>query len=198
MIRRVVLLAAVIPLISGCFTVYKYGGRQYSSINDVDGAMRSDAERIAASVTPLPKSVSDRKLIVIYPGYDALMKMQGEMDSIIGVKRDAVQRADADVKIREAVHKHWLSYMLIKNRKIYRDVYNRESSSFFVAPTIYEDEDYLYTTCSVGSNGNAACESYFENTKHGRQVFRPDRSGTSHEERNQSLLNEITALAIRE
>lgn len=195
--KLIILMAASAFVLGGCVT-YTYGGKKYETQEEILALQEKDNAKRADAAVPLAKPLSNKKLIYMVPSYDAIMSAQAKMDAAKGVTRNQVQQGDAEIKTKGNMLRHKMAADLIRKRNIYKEVEFVQTSSYSISPSANENEDIVFTTCNLSSDGRFSCGAFYMNKKYGKQVFAFDKSSADLTENDKALLQAYEALAIRE
>ncbi len=196
--RFLTLFVVPIFFLVGCATYYTYGGRNYNTQDEVIALMQIDFGKRVDAIIPLPMTLSNKKLIFMMPCYKALMHAQTGIDAAMAITRNNAQRSSVEITAKEIILRYKLSADLIRKRNIYREVEFLTTPTYSISPSVGDNEDILYVTCNLSSDGKFACGSFSLNKKYGKQVVAYDMSSTDVAENDKALLQAIESLAMRE
>ena len=195
--KKPLIALALAVALCGCAPrpFYKLEGARYDDPESFLAAQDALNERILASVTPLPKPVTKKKLVVMYPSAQAVgdenvrrftnlnerspAKWQEEQMRTMGKRAATDMRGLIDV---------------IRKRGIYPEVDFRSSPSMVNSIEPGPEFDVLYYTEASQGTG----QTFYASVKHGRQVFASDRTGTTPEAKAKAFIDAVQLMAIRE
>jgi hypothetical protein len=190
-----VLSVLVAAALSGCAVDYTFEGQKYSSKEAFHQAVDSNVSAILAGIVPLPRPVSNKKLIFAVPSETALLS---EANSRF-VKSQGSQPVGAAKEILENLPR--ANY---KNTKIFFDAVQKKnifaSTQFIEMPMMTgsfeasNDADAMYYIEPNQGSG----QWFYHSSKAGKQIFAYDRSATTSAGKVQAFVDAVLAQAIRE
>lgn len=186
-----------IALLAGCATkiTYTFNHETFDDEYYFREAVTETNNKIKRAITPLPKPLTQRQLIIVMPDAATLAgaMMEGEK---LRLKREPNSR-----EIEMFNNVAWshvesvrTSYETTKIRGIYSHVSMRETNSLTnnLAPSD------TYDTLSYFEEVRGQGAWFYSSLKHGRQIFAFDRTSKDVIVNQQSFLSALQLLAIRE
>ena len=194
MIRKIFGLG-ILFLLSGCAVSYFYDGQKYDSKEKFHQAIDSDFRGAMASVTPLPKPLTSKKLLFAMPSEAAMIEEATKRF----VKLQSAAPTGQAKEIVENLPK--LGYRSIRivfdavqKKGIYTSSQIIEMQSMNGSYAASDDTDVLlYIEPSQGSG-----QWFFTSAKHGKQIFSFDRSSPNTIGKVQAVLEAVQVQAIRD
>lgn len=194
MIKKFAILIAAVAL-SGCATNYTYEGQKYDSKEKLNEAVDARVSSVLSTITPLPKPLTQRKLIFAIPSVDAwyeqgvrnFVKTQGkepnEQAKVAG--RNLIEVSFKNIKI---------FFDAVQKRNIYvttQFIAMESATGSFAASA---DADTLFLVAPAQNSG----QWYYTSLKHGKQIFAYDRSSPTAEGKVHAFVDAVEAQAIRD
>ena len=188
----VVMMAA--GLMAGCANRYSFEGQHYKGEKRFQTAVEQTRVASIAQVTPLPAPLSDKKLVAILPGVQAIT---AENTKRIQAENRRVPQGKEAVMISTLSKSNYdlvrAMYEGVSKRGIYKEVEIRDAASMVVSVEPSPDYDVIYFTEPALNSG----QYFFASSKHGKQVFAYDRSGVGPAAKVNAFIEAVQALAIR-
>lgn len=190
------ILSLSLLVLSGCASnYYTIGADKY---DDEDDFIEATVERLAIvnrAILPLPKPLTDRKLIIVFPSKNAISTA-----GLNNIKKTLGQNPKSnDVERVETLALHSTlviksMYEAAKTKGIYSHVSLRETDSIANSLAAAPDYDTLvWYEESVGLG-----QWFYANGKYGKQVFSWDRTSPNLQVNTEAFLSSLQALAIRD
>lgn len=194
MIKKILGLVVVIAL-SGCAVNYTYQGQKYDSKEKLHQAVDDHISRTLATVTPLPKPLSNKKLVFAIPS-EATLINESKKNFI---KTQGTAPTGAALEILENLPKsHFKNIKIffdaVQKRNLYASVQFLEMQSMTGSFAASTDTDTLYMVePTLGSN-----QWYYTSLKQGKQIFAYDRSSPTADGKVQAFIDAVQVQAIRD
>ncbi len=195
MIKKIALLIGVVGLLGGCATTYKYEGKTYDTKEKMYVAIDEHVTRVLATVTPLPKPLTQKKLIFAIPSLPVFTEVARQTY----IKREGKEATEQAIEVGRNIDRGNLKlvkvfYDAVQKRNIYASTQFLEMESGAVNIPASEDADSLYYF--VGGVGSA--QWFYATNKNGKQVFSYDRSDPTPEGKVKAFVEAVQAQAIRD
>jgi hypothetical protein len=194
MIKKILGLVAVIVL-SGCAVNYTYEGQKYDSKEKLHQAVDGHVFRTVATITPLPKPLTQKKLIFAIPSEATLFeeskkryaKSQGTTLSgpAFEVLENLTKSNYKNIKV---------FFDAVQKRNLYASVQLVELQSMNGSLAASTNTDALYLV--EPSQGSS--QWYYTSLKQDKQIFAYDRSSPTAEGKVQAFVDALQVQAIRE
>lgn len=194
MIKKILGLVAAITL-SGCAVNYTYDGLKYDSKEKLHQAVDSHVFRTLATVTPLAKPLTQKKLLFAMPS-EATLINESKKNFI---KSQGSAPTGAALEILENLPKSnykniKIFFDAVQKRNLYLSVQFIEMQSMTGSLAASMDTDTLYMVePTLGSN-----QWYYTSFKQGKQIFAYDRSSPTAEGKVQAFIDAVQVQAIRD
>lgn len=192
---KLCLSAAMLFVLSGCTSTYYLEGKEYKDETSFQQATDQLHRESLAQITPLPMPLTSKGLVYAFPSEEAIynenirrhISTTGAPPTGIAVDqyRNLGKHASKSLKaIAEAIRK----------RGVFTEVRLIETETMVnsIEPSDSYDVMY-YTEASVGSG-----QTFYASTKHGKQVFAYDRSGSTPTAKTNAIIDAVQTFAIRE
>ena len=194
MIRIIILFFVAITL-SGCVATYSLAGKKYENEESFQSAVESRRELTLSKISPLPKPLTTKKLIVSIPSEQAIydenerrhVALTGRSLMGIGVEQNR-NLSKANYKLARVFFEG------VEKRKIYSDVVIKDAPTVVTSLEPSAEYDVIYyTEPGVGSG-----QYFYASAKYGKQVFAYDRSATEPGGKVKAFIEALQSLVIRE
>lgn len=195
MIKKIAGLFVVVVALNGCAVNYTYDGQKYDSKEKFHQAVESKISGVLASIEPLPKPLTQKKLIFAIPSEVALLEestkrfvqMQGTQP--IGQAKEIVEN------LPKANYKNIkVFYDALQKRNIFASTQFIDMQTMTGSFAASADADVLYYIEPSQGSG----QWYYTSLKHGKQIFAFDRSSPTLTGKLQAFNEAIQAQAIRD
>ena len=185
----------VFGMLSGCAVTYTYEGQKYDSKEKFHQAVESSTAAMVAAVVPLPKPLTQKKLIFAMPSEAALI----EESTKRFVKMQGTQPIGAAKEIIENIPKSTFRnikvfYEGVQRKNIYSSVQFIEMQSMTGSFAASDDADALYMVEPAAGSA----QWYYVSLKHGKQIFAYDRSAPTGTGKVQAFIEAVQTQAIRD
>jgi uncharacterized lipoprotein len=182
MIKKILGLVAVIAL-SGCAVNYTYEGQKYDSKEKLHQAVDGHVFRTVATITPLPKPLTQKKLIFAIPSEATLFEESKKRYA----KSQGTTPTGPAFEILENLTKS--NY---KNIKVFFDAVQKRN--------LYASVQLIELQSMNGSLAASTNTSqwYYTSLKQDKQIFAYDRSSPTAEGKVQAFVDAVQIQAIRE
>lgn len=187
----------ILVILAGCGTryTYTYQGKIYDDEDDFLKEVSLSNERVKRAILPLPKQLTSKKLIVVFPSMATILA-----DSTAREKTRLNRNLrSGEVEMMENIAKSGFDnvtmlYEVTKIRGIYSHVAFRESNTLTNALAPSAEYDTLVWYEEAAGMG----QWFYSSAKFGRQVFTWDRTSKDIQENTNAYLSALEALSIRE
>lgn len=196
MISRFIIVA-ILFVLSGCGTktYYTLGSDSYDDEDDFIEATIEKTAAVNRAVMPLPKQLTDRKLIIVFPTKEALVaQAKKQSKETFGkephknfVYQTEILSQHTSIMIRSM-------YEAAKTKAIYSHVSLRETDTTMNTLAAAADYDTLVWYEEAKGLG----QWFYTSAKLGKQVFTWDRTSPNLQVNTEAFLKSLQALAIRE
>lgn len=194
MIKKILGLVAIV-LLSGCAVNYTFEGQKYDSKEKFHQAVDDLVARSLATVTPLTKPLTQKKLIFAIPSESTVL----EENKKRFVKAQGVAPTGPALEILENLTKSnykniKIFFEAIQKKNLYVSVQLIEMQSMTGSFAASNDTDALYMVePTQGSN-----QWYYTSLKLGKQIFAYDRSSPNAAGKLQAFIEATQLQAIRD
>ena len=194
MMKNFASLIAVVAL-SGCAVNYTYEGQKYDSKERFHQAVDSSISNVLNNIQPLPKPLTQRKLIFAIPSAEVLVEestrrfVQAQGSQPTGSAKEILENIP-----RSTFKNIKVFYDAVQKKNIYSSTQFIEMQSMTGSFAASADSDTLYMIEPTrGSN-----QWYYTSQKNGKQIFSYDRSSPSPAGKVQAFIDAVQAQAIRD
>jgi len=193
--KRKIFAITLVGMLSGCAVTYTYEGQKYDSKEKFHQAVESNMTAALAGIVPLPKPLTQKKLIFAMPSEAALIAESTKRF----VQMQGTQPSGPAKEILENITKSNLKnakvfYDGVQKRNIYSSVQFIEMQSMTGSYAASDGADALYIVEPTAGSG----QWYFVSLKHGKQIFAYDRSAPTAAGKVQAFIEAVQAQAIRD
>jgi hypothetical protein len=194
MIKKILGLVAVVAL-SGCAVNYTFEGQKYDSKEKFHQAVDGHVIRTLATITPLPKPLTQKKLIFAMPSETTLIDESKKRFAKTQSSAPTGPALEILENIPKSTYKNIKIYFdAIQKRNLYASVQFIDMQSMTGSFAASADTDTLYMIePTAGSN-----QWYYSSLKQGKQIFAYDRSSPTAEGKVQAFVDAVQVQAIRE
>lgn len=194
MMKKFVYLIVAIAL-SGCAVNYTYDGRKYDSKEKLHQAVDSSIFGVISGITPLPKPLTQKKLVFAMPSEATLVDESKQRF----VKLQGNQPTGIALEILENIPKSnykniKVFFDAVQKRNIFASTQFMEMQSMTGSFAASMDSDTLYMIEPT----QGSSQWYYTSFKHGKQIFAYDRSSPTLTGKVQAFVEAVQAQAIRD
>lgn len=181
--------------LSGCVSHYFLGGKKYENEESFQSAVEESRSTSLNQIQTLPAPLSKKRLVVSIPSEQTfyaenLRRHQAAQGKeAMGLALDQYRNlAKSNFKLTKVF------FEAVQKRGIYSSVTINETGTVVNSLEPANEYDVMYyTEPGVGSG-----QIFYSSSKHGKQVFAYDRSGTTLTAKVNAFIDAVQALAIRE
>lgn len=193
--KKVVSLFFAVVLLSGCATNYTFEGARYEGSEAFQRAVDQHVSATLAQVTPLPKPLTNKRLIVAIPSEATILTENIKRTAALNGRQPTGVQLELIENLSKSTHKTTVvAYDAIKKRGVFPGVIVNETATPVNSIEPSKDYDVMYYTEATPGSG----QLFYSSVKHGRQVFPWDRSGANMSAKISAFIESVQALAIRD
>lgn len=188
---------AFLIVIAGCAgkITYTYQGKAFDDEDEFRENVIEENSKVLRAILPLPKPLTERKLIIVFPDVDTLAS-ENMKSEVARLKRETNSREVEMFKnvAWSGMYNVRTMYESAKTRNIYSHVAFRETKTQIgsLAPSAEYDTLVWYEeTKGLG-------QWFYSSAKYGKQVFAWDRTSKDLQTNTEAFLSALQVLAIRE
>jgi hypothetical protein len=195
MIKKSLIIVAVLFFVSGCASHYFLDGKKYDDEEVFQTAVEAKRQVALDSIQPLSAPLTKKRLIVAIPSEQTIFAENSRRhqastgQELRGVGIDQNRNLS---KANFKMNKIW--FEAIQKKKIFSSVEIRETDTPVNSLEPSPEYDVMYfSEPAIGAG-----QYFYSSTKHGKQVFAYDQSQPGTTARVASFIAAVQALAVRE
>lgn len=194
MIRKFV-AAIVFLALSGCAVNYTFDGQKYDSKEKFNQAIDSKVLSVLSTITPLPKPLSQRKLIFAMPSEATLIDESMKRFAARAGTQATGQAAEIVQNLTRSNYKNTkVFYDAVQKKNIYVATQFIEMQSMTGSFAASPDTDVLFMV----EPDQGSTQWFYVSQKQGKQIFSYDRSDITYAGKLKAFVDAAQAQAIRE
>ncbi|MDD2608558.1 MAG: hypothetical protein PHX60_02545 [Giesbergeria sp.] len=194
MIKKIAITICFLAL-GGCATTYIYDNKSYDSKEKYLQAVDAKVATVLASIKPLPRPLTQRKLVVAIPSAIALTEAEKKNFVKVQGKEPSAQQVEVQLNVNHGVFKDTKVFFdAIQKMNIFASTQFIEMDSTTGYFPASPDTDTLFISISPGNSG----QWFYVSHKYGKQIFLYDKSNATAEVRLQAFIDAVQVQALRD